>query len=123
MKQYKTPFYKTDFYITGAEARKSHTDPIRYKFTKVSGWGLTLEAPNGDIIEIGLDRRPTRWKVTERTTGLLLLSSDYSTRDEAQKALTPEILQIIADRLRQPDTIALADRLADYILQEGATER
>lgn len=25
MRQYKTAFYKTDFYITGAEARKSRT--------------------------------------------------------------------------------------------------
>lgn len=92
MKQYKTPFYKTDFYITGAEKRQRHTDPIQYKFTKVSGWGLTLEAPNGDIIEIGLDRRPTRWKVT-------------------------------ADRLKNPDTLQIANALADYILQEGATEK
>lgn len=123
MKQYKTPFYKTDFYITGAEKRQRHTDPIQYKFTKVSGWGLTLEAPNGDIIEIGLDRRPTRWKVTERTTGLLLLSSDYSTREEAQKAITPDLLQATADRLKNPDTLQIANALADYILQEGATER
>lgn len=118
MRQYKTAFYKTDFYITGAEKRQRHTDPIKYTFTKVSGWGLTVQAPNGDIIEIGLDRRPTQWKVTERTTGLLLLSDTYSNREQAQAALTPELLQKIADRLKQPDTIALADRLADYILTE-----
>lgn len=120
MKQYKTAFYKTDFYITGAEARKSHTDPIKHKFTKVSGWGLTLEAPNGDIIEIGLDRRPKQWKVTERTTGLLLLSTDYNTREQAQAALTPELLQRIADKLKEPHTLRLANELANYILQEGA---
>ncbi len=122
MKQYKTPFYKTDFYITGAEARKSHTDPTQYKFTKVSGWGLTLEAPNGDIIEIGLDRRPTRWKVTERTTGLLLCSTDYNTREQAQAALTPELLQKVADELKKPHTLRIINALADYILQEGTNK-
>lgn len=120
MKQYKTPFYKTDFYITGAEARKSHTDPIKHKFTKVSGWGLTLEAPNGDIIEIGLDRRPTRWKVTERTTGLAPLSSDYSTREEALRAITPDFLQNLADCLKNPAIIDVANKLNNHILKGGS---
>lgn len=123
MKQYKTPFYKTDFYITGAEKRQRHTDPAKYKFTKVSGWGLTLEAPNGDIIEIGLDRRPKQWKITERTTGLLLTLDTYSTREQVQAAISPELLQKVADELKKPHTLRIINELADYILQEGATER
>ena len=50
MAQFKTAFYKTDFYITGTEARKSHTEPIKYKFTKVSGWGLTVHKPRTAIL-------------------------------------------------------------------------
>lgn len=123
MRQYKTAFYKTDFYITGAEARKSHTDPIKHKFTKVSGWGLTLEAPNGDFIEIGLDRRPKQWRITERSTGLLLTSDTYATREQAQAALTPELLQRVADKLKEPHTLRIINELSDHILQEGATEQ
>lgn len=124
MAQFKTAFYKTDFYITGTEARKSHTEPIKYKFTKVSGWGLTVQAPNGDIIEIGLDRRPTRWKITERTTEFLLTLDTYSTRKQAQAALTPSLLAAIADRLKQPNTIAIVNALSDYILAErGETKK
>lgn len=81
---------------------------------------MTLEAPNGDIIEVGVDRRPKQWKVTERTTGLLLITSDYSTREQAQAALTPELLQKVAVKLKEPHALRLANELADYILQEGA---
>ena len=53
--------YKTDFYIAAIASRDKFNRPIKKQyFRKVSGWGETLEAPDGSIIEIRIDKRPTR---------------------------------------------------------------
>ena len=45
--------YKTDFYTVIIATRDQFNRPIKKQcFRKVSGWGETLEAPDGSIIEI-----------------------------------------------------------------------
>ena len=109
--------YKTDFYIAAIASRDKFNQPIKKQyFRKVSGWSETLEAPDSSIIEIRLDKRPTRWYITEERTGYAVTLETFATRAEALAYLTPEFLQKIADRLRAPEMLTAADRLADYIL-------
>jgi hypothetical protein len=97
--------------------RDQFNRPIKKQcFRKVSGWGETLEAPDGSIIEIRIDKRPTRWYITEERTGYAVTLETFATRAKALAYLTPEFLQKIADRLKAPEMITAADRLADYIL-------
>ena len=109
--------YKTDFYIAAIATRDQFNQPIKKQyFRKVSGWGETLEAPDGSIIEIRIDKRPIRWHITEERTGYAVTHETFATRAEALARLTPEFLQKIADNLKSPEMITAADRLADYIL-------
>ena len=109
--------FKTDFYIVIIATRDQFNRPIKKQcFRKVSGWGETLEAPDGSIIEIRIDKRPTRWHITEERTGYAVTLETFATRAEALAYLTPEFLQKVADRLKAPEMITAADRLADYIL-------
>lgn len=109
--------YKTDFYIAAIASRDKFNQPIKKQyFRKVSGWGETLEAPDGSIIEIRIDKRPARWCITEERTGYAVTLETFATRAEALAYLTPEFLQKLADRLKTPEMITAADRLADYIL-------
>ena len=109
--------YKADFYILEIKTRDQFNRPIKKQcFRKVSGWGETLEAPDGSIIEIRMDKRPKRWHITEERTGYAITTETFATRAEALAHLTPEFLQKIADKLKAPGMISAADRLADYIL-------
>lgn len=109
--------YKTDFYIAASASRDKFNQPIKKQyFQKVSGWGETLEAPDGSIIEIRLDKRAPRWRITEESTGYAITLEPFATRAEALAHLTPEVLQKIADRLKDPEMLTAADRLTDYIL-------
>lgn len=109
--------YKTDFYIAIIATRDKFNQPIKKQcFRKVSGWGETLEAPDGSIIEIRIDKRPTRWYVTEERTGYAVTLETFETRVKALAYLTPEFLQKVADGLKAPEMITAADRLANYIL-------
>lgn len=108
--------YKTDFYKVMINPHISDKSGEKQYFQKVSGWGETLEAPDGSIIEIRIDKRPTRWHITEERTGYAVTLETFATRAEALAYLTPEFLQKIADRLKAPEMITAADRLADYIL-------
>lgn len=109
--------YKTDFYTAIITTRDQFNQPIKKQcFRKVSGWGETLDAPGGSIIEIRLDKRPAMWRITEERTGYAVTLEPFATRAEALAYLTPEVLQKIADRLKAPEMLTAADRLADYIL-------
>lgn len=109
--------YKTDFYIAAIASRDKFNRPIKKQyFRKVSGWGETLEAPDGSIIEIRLDKRPAGWRISEECTGYAVTFETFATRAEALAYLTPELLQKVADRIKAPEMITAADRLADYIL-------
>lgn len=109
--------YKTNFYIAAIASRDKFNRPIKTQyFRKVSGWGETLEAPDGSIIEIRIDKRSTRWCITEERTGYAVTLETFATRAEALAYLTPEFLQKLADRLKAPEMITAANRLADYIL-------
>ena len=109
--------YKTDFYIAAIAYRDQFNRPIKKQyFRKIRGWGETLEAPDGSIIDIRLDKRTTSWLITEARTGYAVTLEPFATRAEALEFLTPEILQKLADRLKAPEMITAADRLADYIL-------
>lgn len=107
--------YKTDFYITQPAPKNSGK---KCTFTKVSGWGELLEAPGGDLIEIRLDKRPGGWRISEEKTGLLISSQAYKTRAAALDSLTPELLRRIAEELKKPFTVDLANTLADFIIQQ-----
>lgn len=107
--------YKTDFYITQAAPKNSGK---KYTFTKVSGWGELLEAPNGDLIEIRLDKRPEGWRITEEKTGFLISSQAFRTRTDAIKALRPELLRRVAEELKRPSTVDIMNQLADFIIQQ-----
>ena len=109
--------YKAVFYILEIKTRDQFNRPIKKQcFRKVSGWGETLEAPDGSIIEIRMDKRPKRWHITEERTGYAVTLETFATRAKALAHLTPEFLQKIADKLKAPGMISAADRLADYIL-------
>lgn len=105
--------YKTNFYITQAAPEDSGK---KYTFTKVSGWGELLEAPGGELIEIRLDKRPEGWRVSEEKTGLLIFSQAFRTRTDAVKALRPELLRRIAEELKKPFAVQVAETLADFII-------
>lgn len=107
--------YKTDFYITQAAPKDSGE---KYTFTKVSGWGELLEAPNGELIEIRLDKRPEGWRVSEEKTGLLISPQAFRTRTDALKALHPEVLRRIAVKLQEPFALHLTNLMANFLMQQ-----
>lgn len=103
--------YKTKFYIASV---KNYDEPLQYHFTEVSGWGETLRAPDGSIIEIRLDKRAGGfWHVTEKTTGCSIFSKSFKTRAEALNALTPDLLQAIANELKKPGAIKVINSLSN----------
>ena len=109
--------YKANFYIVCITNHDQFNWPIKKQcFLKVSGWAETLEAPDGSIIEIRIDKRSRRWHITEERTGYAVTFETFATIAEALAHLTPEFLQKIADRLKAPEMITAAARLADYIL-------
>ena len=102
--------FKTNFFITNISNKGN-------KFNKVSGWGETFESPDGNIIEVRLDKRGKLWYCTEESTGALILGNGYQTRKEALKEITPEILQLISDQLKTETMQKVANQLADFILE------
>lgn len=80
--------YKTDFYITQAAPKNSGK---KYTFAKVSGWGELLEAPNGELIEIRLDKRPEGWRVSEEKNGVVNISASVQNSNGCTKSITPRI--------------------------------
>lgn len=114
--------YKTDFYITSAAKRNHFNEPVQYKFDKVHGWGETFGAPDGSIIELRFDKRPRQWRVTENSTGMAVLHPFFQTRAEAMAAVTPELLQKIADAIKAPYCCKVKEALADHILQSSSQE-
>ncbi len=103
--------YKTDFYISVMDRETKQPT-----FQRVDGWGETFEAPNGDIIEIRLDKRGGGWHITEATTGLAVTGDDFPSRPKAIADITPDLLQKIADILQEKRMKETAQRLADYIM-------
>ena len=100
--------FKTDFYI--------FTENENTAYKKVSGWGETLEAPDGSIIEIRLYKHLKQWLVAEESTGHPVTLKSFTTRAAAIESLTPEVLQRVAERLKEPAGVKAANRLADYII-------
>lgn len=108
--------FKTDFFV--AIEKKDPMNNTVVAFKKVSGWGETMCAPNGEIIEIRLDRRDKKWYITEEATGMLV-GWGYNTRKDALTTLTPEILSKISNEIKRPEKLDVINRLADYIINGG----
>lgn len=108
--------FKTDFFV--AIEKKDPMNNTVVAFKKVSGWGETMCAPNGEIIEIRLDRRGKKWYITEESTGMRV-GWGYNTRKEALMWLAPEILSKISNEIKRPEKLDIMNRLANYIINEG----
>ncbi len=111
--------YKTEFFKTCYNGREN--GEIVYKFIKANGWAELFETPAGELIEIVLhkDTQEGYWHSSETTTGLSI-SRTGRTRADVLEQITPEFLSIISEALKKPVNIKLKNKLADFILSEGA---
>lgn len=109
--------FKTDFYKTIYGGRDENGDVIYY-FKKASGWGECLEAPDGTPVEIRLEKQDETWRALEESSGLFL-DITGTTRQEAINAVTAELLQVIADKLKSEYCKNIIEKLSDYIMTAG----
>lgn len=105
---------KQDFYIT-----KNYrlSGPDRIEFMKVEGEILKYKAPDRTDIQIGVTKGEytnNRYGLTEITTGCQIPVKMYKVKWRTLMQLTPELLQIIADTLKQERNKEIALALKRY---------
>lgn len=106
--------HEAEFYVTTGKERVSIDNLEGFRFVKISGWVEDFKAPDGSAVKIGLDETDEGWLATELTTGLLV-AQPFQTRTEAIAALTPEFLQKIANAIKKPQAVKIANLLSKYI--------
>lgn len=107
--------FKTNFYIATLSAKR------HIEYQQKTGWGELFEAPDGTPVSLRFDRRtPKTWQITEEGTGYAVngTSDWYSTRADAVRSITPELLQAIADQVKRPEMLRAAETLAAFVLAQ-----
>lgn len=103
--------YKTDFYIAMSGTGKKRRTFSHYD--KKSGWGETLFAPDGTAVEIRYHKNTCgTWTATEATTGFSVLVG--KSRAALKSNISPDILRVLVDLLRQPSSREEIERLTEY---------